>query len=128
MTRILPLLLAVLAIAAPATAQTNVTNPTRAEFTASLDHAAITSYEIAWFSGAAQVGAVVDLGKPTPDANQLCTATIQVMPLTFATYTAKVRAKVVTGLVGAPIYSEWSAASNAFDRAPGNSGTPIIKK
>jgi len=115
------LVLACLALASWASAQT-VTNPTKAEFTASVDHASITLYEIAWFNGATQVGTVVDIGKPVPDANQVCLVTINTQPLAFATYTAKVRAKAGT------VYSEWSAASNFFDRVPGPPGGPTVKK
>lgn len=110
-----------LMVASAAFAQA-VTNPTKAEFTASLDHASITLYEIAWFNGATQVGVPVDLGKPTPDANQLCSVTINTQPLAFATYTAKVRAKAGT------VYSEWSLPSNFFDRVPGAPGGPTVKK
>jgi hypothetical protein len=115
------LVLAFLALANWASSQT-VTNPTKAEFTASADHATITLYEIAWFTGATQVGTVVDIGKPTPDANQLCLVTINTQPLPFATYTAKVRAKAGT------VYSEWSLASNPFDRVPAAPGSPTVKK
>jgi len=117
------LVLACLALASWASAQT-VTNPTKAEFTASVDHASITLYEIAWFNGATQVGTTIDIGKPVPDANQVCLVTINTQPLAFAEYTAKVRAKVA----GTPvIYSEWSDASNTFQRVPGKPGKPIAK-
>jgi len=48
-------------------------NPGRAEFTASADHTAITSYEIGWFLGAAVAPvSTVDVGKPTPDTVTGC--------------------------------------------------------
>lgn len=98
-------------------------NPTGAEFTASPDHATITSYEIGWFlGGATSPVSTVDLGKPTPNASNVCTVVINVMPLPFNEYTAKVRAKAGT------VYSEWSDPSNPFQRVPGRPGGPVVKK
>jgi hypothetical protein len=116
------LVFALLGFAASASAQA-VINPTGVEFTASADHAALSSYEIGWFLGAAvDPVSMVDIGKPTPDASNLCKATISVMPLPFNQYTAKVRAKAGT------VYGEWSDPSNVFFRAPGKPGGPVIKK
>lgn len=115
------LVFTLLGFAAVASAQT-VKNPTRAEFTASADHAVITSYEIGWFLGAAvDPVSTVDLGKPTPDATNLCTTAINVMPLPFNEYTAKMRAKAGT------VYSDWSLASNPFQRVPGPPSKPVVK-
>ena len=111
-------------IAVAASAQTPIPNPRSAEFTPSPDHAAITSYEIGWFLGAAaDPVSTVDIGKPTPNASNICTAAINVMPLAFGdTYTAQIRAKAGT------IYSEWSLPSNPFSRIPGQPGGPVVKK
>lgn len=105
----------------PALAQT-VRNPTKVEFTPSPDHAQVTSYEIGWFLGAAtDPVSTVDLAKPIPDAANLCTAVINVMPLPFNEYTAKIRAKAGT------VASEWSLASNPFQRVPGPPAKPVVK-
>ena len=108
--------------ASVARAQT-VINPTGVEFTASLDHSAISSYEIGWFLGAEiDPVSMLDIGKPAPDASNLCKVAINVMPPPFNQYTAKIRAKA-----GA-VYGEWSDPSNLFFRAPGKPGGVTIKK
>lgn len=109
-------------VALPATAQT-LKNPSTAEFTASVDHAQLTKYVIGFFlPGAVDPVQTADLGKPTPDATQKITVTINVMPLTFgANYTAKVKA------VAGTAESIWSEASNPFDRAPGPPSKPAVK-
>jgi hypothetical protein len=113
----------ILAVSAtPAFAQA-LPNPTGATFTASPDHASISSYEIAWFLvGAVDPVSTTDLGKPTPDALNVCTVVINVMPLAFNEYVAKIRAKAGT------VASEWSDASNRFQRVPGKPGGPTVKK
>lgn len=122
---VVTLLFALLGIASTALGQ-SLPNPTGAEFTPSPDHAVISSYEIGWFLGAATSPvSTVDIGKPVPTAANLCIVGINVMPLAFGEYTAKVRAKIA----GTPIvYSEWSEASNPFQRVPGRPGGPVIKK
>ena len=93
----------------------SIRNPSVATFTASVDHAQVSSYTIGYFlPGATDPVQTTDLGKPTPDATQTCTVTLNVMPLTFgANYTAKVKA------VAGTVSSDWSTASNPFDRVPG---------
>lgn len=105
-----------------ASAQT-VKNPSVATFTASADHASITKYTIGYFlPGAVEPVTTSDLGKPTPDASNTCTATLNVMPLTFAAnYTAKVKA------IAGTAESYWSEASNPFERAPGPPSKPAVK-
>lgn len=114
--------LVALLCAAPVAAQ-GVINPSQVTFTASDDHAIVTSYVIGYFApGATAPLQEVDLGKPTPDATNTCAATINTRPLTFGTdYVAKVRA------VAGTLTSEWSAASNPFARLPGKPGGPAIK-
>jgi hypothetical protein len=108
--------------AAVASAQ-NVRNPSVAQWTASLDHAQVTSYVIAFYlPGATDPVQEVDLGKPTPDATQTCAANINTMPLTFGVgYTAKLKA------VAAGAASDWSLPSNAFDRVPGPPSKAVVK-
>jgi hypothetical protein len=116
------LLLGVLLLASPATAQT-IRNPSAATFTASPDHAQISSYTIGYFlPGATDPVQTADLGKPTPDATQTCSVTLNVMPLTFgAAYVAKVKA------VAGTVASDWSTPSNPFDRVPGPPSKPVVK-
>jgi len=123
MKRIVLILAVLVLVSAPVVAQT-LPNPTGAEWTCSADHAAVTSYDIGWFlAGATSPVSTVDLGKPTGPT--LCTAVINVQPLAFAEYTAKVRAKIT----GTPtLYSEWSDPSNLFQRVPGKPGGVVVKK
>lgn len=111
-----------LLVALPAGAQT-IKNPSVATFTASVDHAQITKYVIGYFAtGATSPVQTADLGKPTPDATNTCTVTLNTMPLTFgANYTAKVKA------IAGTAESDWSEASNPFDRAPGPPSKPVVK-
>jgi opacity protein-like surface antigen len=113
---------ALLGLAAVASAQT-LKNPSVATFTASVDHATVDKYTIGYFApGATSPVQTADLGKPTPDATQTCTVTLNVMPLTFgAAYIAKVKA------IAGTAESDWSAASNPFDRAPGPPSKPTVK-
>jgi hypothetical protein len=90
-----------------------VKNPTGATFTASPDHALITSYTIGYFlAGATAPVQEAGLGKPVPDGTQTCAVVLDTRPLGFGAYTAKVKALAGT------VASDWSAASNAFDRSP----------
>lgn len=109
-------------ISASATEAQVLPNPTRAEFIASLDHAVISSYEIGWFlNGATSPVSVTSIGKPAPDASNLCSTPINVMPLPFNEYTAKIRA------IAGTMFSEWSDSSNPFQRVPGKPGKPAVK-
>lgn len=112
---------ALLGLAAVASAQT-LKNPTGATFTPSADHVTITNYEIGWFlTGAVEPVSTLDIGKPTPDGTNTCAIAINVMPLAFNEYVAKIRAKAGT------VYSDWSDASNSFQRVPGRPGKPSVK-
>jgi hypothetical protein len=119
---IVALVFALLGFASSALAQT-IRNPSVATFTASVDHAQLSSYSIGFFlPGATDPVQTSDLGKPTPDATQTCTVTLNVMPLTFgAAYVAKVKA------VAGAVSSDWSTASNPFDRVPGPPSKPVVK-
>lgn len=108
-------------VASAAGAQT-IANPTAVEFTPSADHAQIDTYEVGWFlAGATSPVSTTDIGKPTPNASNICRATINVMPLAFNSYTAKARAKAGT------VYSDWSDPSDIFLRQPGKPGKPAPK-
>ena len=100
------------------------TNPRTLEFTPSVDHAAASGYTLGYFlPGATDPVQTVSLGKPTPNAQNVCTATINTMPLAFGLdYTGKLKTIISPGLE-----SEWSEPSNPFDRVPGPPGKPAIK-
>jgi hypothetical protein len=109
-------------VASAASAQ--IVNPTKVNFTASPDHATVTSYEVAYFVGTdtATPLNLTDLGKPAPDTVTGCTAPAPcieapaiVTPLPNGIYVARVRAKQV-GQAGTQ-YSVWSDASNTFERS-----------
>lgn len=72
------------AFALPASAQT--TNPTQAVFTASADHATVTSYTLEVYDGATLVRST-DLGKPTPVAGDISVALSQTGLQPNKTYT-----------------------------------------
>lgn len=110
---LLAVLAAVLMLPAAAQAQAPIPNPTGAEWDPSPDHATITSYELGYYlAGATDPVQTVDLGKPTPGADGKCRAAINVRPLGFGVYTARIKAKA--GAVG----SVWSDPSNPFERTP----------
>lgn len=111
-----------LLVAVPVSAQ-NVVNPSTVTFTASDDHAAIDKYILGYFApGATAPVQEADLGKPTPDAGRVCAVSLNTRPLAFGVnYTAKVKALAGTTA------SEWSEASNPFDRRPGKTGAPVVK-
>lgn len=103
--------------------QAPVQNPTKAEFTPSADHATIDYYQIGYFlAGAAEPVTVTDLGKPAPDASNVCRVDLNTQPLTFGGYIAKVRARA------GGVWSDWSDPSNPFERIPGPPGGPVVKK
>ena len=102
----------------------NPRNPRAVEFT-SPDHAAIASYEIAYFAPGAPdpVMGPIDIGKPAQDVDGVVHGLINTQPMPFgAEYVAKVRAVAAGG-----IYSDWSEASNPFDRVPGSPSKPALK-
>lgn len=129
MKRLLFVLLVLLA-AAPAFAQVTL-NPTKAEFIASADHdamfggtALVTRYELRHYVvGTTTPVAVFDLGKPTPNGDNLIVATFPPLAPSAVVYFARV---VVIG-------PEGSAESNdsnqyGFTGIPAAVGTPTIKR
>ena len=108
-------------MAVPAFAQGPVPNPTRAEFKVSPDHATVDLYELAMFDVADVLIATLLIGKPTPDAGNIAAVTINVQPIKFGLYTARIRAKA-----GA-VYSAWSDPSNQWVREPGRPSNVVIK-
>lgn len=121
MRTILLALAACVLIASGASAQT-VTNPTGVMFTASADHATVTAYSLGFYAtGATSPVQEVNLGKGTPDAQNVISASIDSKPLSFGTYTARVRAIAGTAT------SAWSPDSNPFSRTPLAPGAPAVK-
>jgi hypothetical protein len=118
------LVFALLGFAAVASAQTKPANPRTLEFTPSVDHTAATSYTLGYFlPGATDPVQSVSIGKPAPNAQNVCAVTINTQPLTFGlNYTAKLKT-----LISAGVESEWSEPSNPFDRVPGPPGKPAVK-
>ena len=115
---------ALIGVASAALAQTKPPNPRTVEFTPSPDHAAATGYTIGYFlPGATDPVQTASIGKPTPNASNVCTATINTMPLAFGlNYTGKLKT-----IISAGVESEWSEPSNPFDRVPGPPGKPAVK-
>lgn len=86
-------------------------NPTKAVFTVSPDHASVTRYELGFFlPGAAAPVQVSDIGTGTPTAGEL-EKPLPSFPI-GVTYEAKVKAWANS------VDSEWSPASNLFNRGP----------
>lgn len=112
-----------LCMAGSAAAQSpDVDNPSAVQFTASLDHASLDSYELDILRPDGSVLQTLNLGKPTPDATQTCSANINVQPIAFASgYTVRVRAKAGTAV------SSYSVSLNKFNRVPGSPSKVTVK-
>jgi len=125
MTKTLLLLAFLFLIAATASAQTpppDVNNPTKIEWTASTDHATIDGYTLDIVSSTNVVIQTLDLGKPTPDANNLCTANLNVQPITFgAGYYVTLKARANN------VFSTATVSQNKFNRVPGAPTKPVVK-
>lgn len=136
MRRALLVVVALVAMSVAAWAQP-VINPTVVEFTASADHAAITSYEVGWFViGSTDPVSTNDIGKPVPDSIVGCGTPPNPVPppcvqipvgalvtvLPFNEYVARVRVQAFG------ISYEWSEVSNPFRRVPRTPGAPAVKK
>ena len=103
------------AAAAAQTVPPDVKNPSAVTFTPSADHAAITGYELDIIKpDGVTVLQTLNVGKPTPDATNTCTAPINVQPIAFASgYSVRVRAIAGTSK------SDDAISLNKFERAPG---------
>src|SRR6266545_7559063 len=103
------------ALASAAVAQTvaDVDNPRAIEFTPSIDDALVDSYELDILRPDGSVLQTINIGKPTPDATNTCTAPLNVQPVAFAVgYSVRVRAKAGTAV------SEDAVSVNKFTRKP----------
>lgn len=104
--------------AAPAFAQT-VKNPRAVIFTC-VDHAQDTGHEIDILDSKGVVIQTIQGGDPAADANGDVTIAINVQPVTFGSYTIKVRA------VAGALKSVDSAPSVVWERVPGQPGQPRV--
>ena len=114
------IIVGLLLCAAPAWAQ-NVKNPTRAIFKCSADHDMHTGHEIDVINESGAVLQTLTFGTAAPDANGDVTLAINVQPVSFGAYTAKVRA------TAGAWKSESSEPSNVWERVPGKPGKPVTQ-
>jgi len=98
-----------------ALAQTgNVRNPTSFEFTPSIDHALVDSYELDILRADGSVLQTINAGKPQPNASNICVVALNVQPVGFGiNYSARLRA------VAGGAFSDYTVSVNKFDRVPG---------
>jgi hypothetical protein len=104
---------------------TVVKNPTAVVFTPSADHAnpAVTGYELDFVSSTGAVVQTITIAKSaltTLSTGELTTV-INVQPVNFGAYTAKMRT------VAGSIKGDDSLASNVWERAPGAPSKPTLK-
>lgn len=100
----------------------DINNPSSVTFTPSIDHAIIDGYELDILRPDATVLQTLALGKPVPDAANICTASLNVQPVAFGNgYTVRVRAKA-----GATA-SDYAVSENKFNRVPGGPSKVIVK-
>lgn len=100
----------------------DVDNPGSLQWTASVDHATLDSYELDILRPDATVLQTLNLGKPTPDATQTCTAPLNVQPIAFGSgYSVRLRAKAGTA------FSVYAASLNKFNRVPGGPSKVVVK-
>ena len=104
-------------VSVPALAQVPaVKNPTGLEFTC-LDHAADTGHEVDIIDSSGTVVQTLNVGDP-PEVLGKVTVSLNVQPISFGTYTFKVRA------TAGVLESEDSVASDPWERVPGRPGKP----
>lgn len=100
----------------------DVRNPTAVEFTPSVDHALVDSYELDIVKPDGTVLQTLNVGKPVPDATNTCRATLNVQPIAFGVgYALKVRARAGTAV------SDDAVSVNKFIRAPGGPSKVTLK-
>lgn len=107
-----------------ASAQTvaDVKNPSGVEFTPSVDHAGVDSYELDILRPDGTVLQTINIGKPEPDAANLCRASLNVQPIAFGKdYSVRLRAIAGTSA------SDYVLSVNKFERAPGGPSKLTIK-
>jgi hypothetical protein len=123
MRRLVYLLATCLCLAPAVVSAQDVNNPSGVTFTASADHATVDSYELDILRPDNSVLQTLNLGKPTPDATQTCTAPLNVQPVAFGNgYSVQVRAKAGTAV------SANAVSLNKFNRVPGAPSKVIAKE
>lgn len=102
------------AVASAQSVPADVDNPSAVQFSPSSDHATLDSYELDILRPDGSVLQTLNLGKPTPDANGVCTAPMNVQPVAFGKgYSVRIRA-----LAGGAA-SGYAVSDNKFNRIPG---------
>ena len=100
----------------------DVDNPSAVEFTASVDHANVDSYELDIQRPDGSVLQTLNLGKPAPDATGTIRANLNVQPIAFGNgYFVRVRAKAGTAV------SAYATSVNKFNRVPGGPSKVEVK-
>jgi hypothetical protein len=95
----------------------SVTNPTKVEYTPSVDHAQLTKYVLGFFLvGATNPVQTVDLPIVAPDGTGKVTQTMPFASLGFGVYVVKLNSVAVVS--GVTMESGWSDPSNEGVRAP----------
>jgi hypothetical protein len=118
----LMLVLVVLPSVVSAQAVADVKNPSGVEFTPSTDHALVDSYELDILRPDGSVLQTINIGKPAPNAANVCAAPLNVQPVAFGTgYSVRVRAKAGTSA------SDYAVSVNKFERAPGGPAKVVAK-
>ncbi len=105
-------------------AQTRVVNPNALIFIPSVDHATLTSYEADIVNSSGAIVQTISLGKPVPNSNNEITVPLNVQPVSFGTYTIRVRSMGVDAATKAPISGVPSTATEQWDRSPGPPSKP----
>lgn len=111
-------LVCLLGVPTLSTAQAPVQNPTAVIFTPSPDHDLINTYLVEIRNSLGAVIQTIDVGKPTPDAQNECRATLNVQPIAFGSYTITMRS-VAGGITGPQ-----STPTEVWTRAPGPPSKP----
>ena len=97
-----------------------IKNPTGYSFTCP-DHAGDDAHEIAIVRESDGVTvSTIPLGDP-PAVNGVVTGSLNVQPLAFGAYRARVRA------IASGISSDWSDPTTVFERAPGKPGGVVVQ-
>ena len=112
-------LLAILLLLVPVSSMAQVPpvkNPTGLEFTCP-DHTTDTGHEVDIIDSSGTVVQTLTVGDP-PEVLGKVTVSLNVQPISFGTYTFKVRA------TAGALESEDSVASDPWERVPGRPGKP----
>lgn len=123
MKRVILAIVAVLALASSAAAQTTIKNPTAIAFTsADHDNPAVTGYEVDIITTTATPTVVQTIAIAKASTTKLATGeikvTLNVQPIAFGSY------RFVARTVAGTLKSDNSVPSDTWDRAPGAPSKP----